>query len=336
MELGIQLIKLIFEIKTWEVMSAFALDLIIGDFCLLPHPVVVIGYTITTLEGFLRKLRFFSEKTKGIFLLLTVVGIVFTSYSGLTLFLRILKKKGGVFEFASEAILIFNISLFLALKGLILAGERVIKLLKKGDIVRARKELKALVGRDTSQLDENEIKKAVIESLAENLNDAVIAPLFYALLGGLPLLAVYKAVNTLDSMVGYKNERYFYFGWASARTDDLLNFIPARISAIFVILAGLVLKGVNSAKNGLKTVLKDARKHSSPNSGFPESAVAGVLNLKLGGPAVYFGKLIDRPFIGSGCEKFSIKKIREAEKIVVTASFLFLIFAGGIKSAIGV
>ncbi len=176
-----------------------------------------------------------------------------------------------------------------------------------------------IVGRDTAELDEQGITRAVVETVAENTSDGVIAPLFYLALGGPALALAYKAVNTLDSMVGYKNTAYKNFGWAAAKLDDLANFIPARISAVLLSLAAWCLPGA-SGMNAFRISLRDGRKHASPNSGYPEAAVAGALGLRLGGPSVYGGVVLDKPFIGDEHGAFDKKSIEKSIRLMYCAS----------------
>ena len=178
-----------------------------------------------------------------------------------------------------------------------------------------RKQLSFIVGRDTRNLDANSIRTAVLETLSENLSDGVIAPLFYYALGGVPLMFAYKMVNTLDSMVGYKNERYLRFGWFSARLDDLLNFIPARITALLMVL-------VTFSWRGVAFVFKYGHKHASPNSGYPESALAGILNCRFGGPNVYHGVLVSKPYIGHNHRDITRADIRKACAINLVVSLV--------------
>ncbi len=220
---------------------------------------------------------------------------------------------------------IFFTSQFLALRGLISAGKKVEELLQKGLIESARKELKALVGRDTEFLSEEEIRIAIIESLAENLNDAVIAPLFYLGIGGLLGIVLYKTVNTLDSMVGYKNEKYIKLGWFSAKMDDFFNYVPARIAGILIVFSAFLIKGKTSGKRALKIMLRDGRKHPSPNSGIPESAMAGALGIKVGGPCRYQGILSIKPYIGDNLFPVSSTLVKTAIFIVIISSFSFLL-----------
>ncbi len=311
-----------FQIKGYQIILALFLDLLIGDPKILPHPIVGIGKIISTFEKFFRKLSFLSERIKGVFLALSVLLIALTfSFVGL-LILREISKFSFWLE---EGLFIFFVSLFLALKGLITVGEEVEKALEENSISLARKKLVALVGRDTDGLGKEEIRKAVLESYAENLNDGVIAPLFWLTLLGFPGLVLYKTINTLDSMVGYKNEKYLKLGWFSAKVDDIVNFIPARITALLLVISSFFLLGVSSSLRSLTTVLREAKKHPSPNSGYPEGALAGALGVKLLGPAYYEGKLIEKPYIGTELSKVSPQSIKMAQKLLYSSSFLMLL-----------
>ena len=321
----------LFYVDSLTIALTFLLDLVIGD----PkkyHPICGIGKLIQKTENFLRGIHL-DGKLGGLLVFLIVCSItLFLSIVFIKL-LSLLSALSKSFYFFSLVILIIVSSLFLALKSLILTSSTVDRLVNEGNLFEARIALKALVGRDTENLTPKQIKIAVVESLSENLSDAVIAPLFYFLIGGFPFLVLYKTVNTLDSMVGYKNERYKNFGWFSARMDDLLNFIPARITGLMIVLATLFIFGAKKAKDSFRIMLRDGRKHLSPNSGIPEAAMAGALGIMLGGPNYYHGILVEKPYIGEEKE-FSDDVIKLAQKVVVLSSFLFLIIALGVRSFI--
>lgn len=321
----------LFYVDSLTIALAFLLDLVIGD----PkkyHPISGIGKLIQKTENLLIDIHL-DGKLGGLLLFLIVCSItLFLSIFFIKL-LSLLSALSKSFYFFSLVILIIVSSLFLALKGLILASSTVDRLVNENRLSEARTALKALVGRDTENLTPKQIKIAVVESLSENLSDAVIAPLFYFLIGGFPFLVLYKTVNTLDSMVGYKNERYKNFGWFSARMDDLFNFIPARIAGFMIVLATLFIFGAKKAKDSFRIMLRDGRKHLSPNSGIPEAAMAGALGIRVGGPNYYHGILVEKPYIGEEKE-FSDDVIKLAQKVVVLSSFLFLIIALGVRSFI--
>jgi adenosylcobinamide-phosphate synthase len=210
----------------------------------------------------------------------------------------------------------------LAARSLHRESQLVAEALGRGDLTAARRYLANIVGRDTAELDEAEIWRATVETVAENTSDGVIAPLFYLCLGG-PLLAIaYKAVNTLDSMVGYRNERYIEFGRASARFDDLANFIPARITGLLMVAAA-PLFGL-SARNAWRIMRRDGRNHSSPNSGIPEAAVAGALGVRLGGTNLYGGRPVEKPTIGDAVQLLSLASWRGAVMLMYGAEALLL------------
>ena len=200
---------------------------------------------------------------------------------------------------------------------------RVYSSLKAGNLSEARKDLGFIVGRDTANLNEPEMTRATVETIAENIPDGIIAPLFYAFLGGAPAALAYKAASTLDSMVGYKNEKYKDFGWASAKIDDCLNFIPARLSAFLLPLAG-GLAGLDMI-GSFKTILRDGRKNPSPNSGIPEAAMAGALGVRLGGMNYYRSMPAPKPFLGDEKKALGLEDIRASLRVAYLASFLGLL-----------
>ncbi|HET6418578.1 MAG TPA: adenosylcobinamide-phosphate synthase CbiB, partial [Geobacteraceae bacterium] len=214
----------------------------------------------------------------------------------------------------------------LALRSLHRESKLVADRLAAADLEGARRYLSRIVGRDTEHLDEPEIWRALVETVAENSSDGVIAPLFYLMLGGPALGLAYKAVNTLDSMVGYKNERYLHLGWASARFDDLANWLPARITGILMVVAA-PLAGL-SGRNALRIVFRDGGKHSSPNSGIPEAAAAGALGVRLGGANRYFGVIVEKPTIGDMINELSIESYRGTVRLMYVSTSLMLILWG--------
>ncbi len=280
--------------------SAFILDLILGDPAWFPHPVRLIGRMIATAEKGLRNFTRSpqAEKAAGVLLVLIIITPV---YFLTRLLISTASSISITFGFVISAVTAYTT---LATRGLADAAQLVLSRLDAGDIVSARKELSMIVGRDTENLDEQEIARAVIETVAENASDGVVAPLFYMAIGGPALAMAYKAVNTLDSMVGYRNEKYINFGWAAARLDDIANYIPARITAALICLASGILRRLKPAATLLQSpwriMLRDGRNHPSPNSGYPEAAMAGALGLRLGGPSAYAGKIAPKPSIGDG------------------------------------
>lgn len=204
---------------------------------------------------------------------------------------------------------------------------KVIKYIEIGHIDLAKKQLSMLVTRDTAGMDEKKLVETTLETLSENLCDGVIAPLFYMFIGGIPLGMAYKMASTLDSMVGYKNQRYVYFGRISARIDDVLNFIPARLSALMLMLAAFILNF--DVKDAFKSWLNDRKKSESPNSGSPEAALAGALGIRFGGEVIYFGKVYQKPFIGPGKRDVTKEDVKSGIKLGYVSSLLFLVFASG-------
>ena len=249
-------------------MLAFLLDLAIGDPRWLPHPVRIMGSAISRTEIYLRKWKVGSkkwevlEKFKGIFLVTTIVGMTFIVTWFIVHILLSISPTSHFLLLASYVLLIYLTSTTIAVRELINSARAVIEAATNSNIESARERLSMIVGRDTHALTEKEILKATMESLAENLSDGVIAPIFYLVVGGLPLAMAYKAINTLDSMVGYRNDRYIHFGWAAARLDDIANYIPARITGFFIAVASfLVFRSLFIVHSSLFTMLRDGRKH---------------------------------------------------------------------------
>jgi len=361
------------RIGAFSIGLAFILDLLIGDPGWLPHPVRLIGCFVSKLEYFLRKVfkGSIAESVGGILLVLIVLGTTFLLTSIISLILVSSSptdsfKPLSITEFLASLFFVFLVSTTLATKSLLVSVRDVISKVKDGNIVEARRSLSMIVGRDTDHFNNEGILRAGLESLSENLSDGVVAPLFYLTIGGLPLAMTYKAINTMDSMIGYKNERYRYFGWAAARLDDLLNYIPARLTSLFILLAVFFFetgKGIHSffkeaifskpkplrrlvilftlfiydffkitwdsirlgyyvAKRTFFVIVLFRRAHPSPNSGYPESAIAGALGVRLGGPSYYGGVLVDKPFIGVSSRPLSVEVAEEGLKIVGLAAIL--------------
>lgn len=294
---------------------AFVMDSAIGDPRWLPHPVRIIGYGISCAEKVLRS--FFksplSEKIAGILLVLIIVLPVF----GLTyLFLNAVRSFSyGAAISLSAIFIIYLTSSTIAIKELIRSAKLVIDAVQEGKLEQARSKLSMIVGRDTQKLSEEDVLKATIETLSENLSDGVIAPLFYLVIGGLPFALTYKAINTLDSMVGYRNQRYINFGWASARLDDYVNYIPARITGLLIVFSTLIVfRSLSISRVALQTMLRDGGNHASPNSGVPEAAIAGGIGVRLGGSATYGGVLIKKPYIGEARHR----NYKAASKVALT------------------
>lgn len=306
--------KLTFVIKIW---IAYILDLIFGDPQNIIHPVQIIGKIISLGEKILLKeksgsrYKFFA----GIILNIFVVSITY----GLTCLIYKSSKISGVFILI-EIYLMYTV---FSVNSLAREGNRVYNILKEGNIEKARKDLSYLVSRDTETMDEKMIIRSTMETISENTVDGIVAPMFYMFLGGLPLAMTYKAINTLDSMVGYKNERYMDFGKFSAKIDDVVNFIPARITGVLIVAASMILR--YNYKNSLKMFIRDRKNHSSPNSAHAEASVAGALGVQFGGRVSYFGKEADKPTIGDKIKDFELEDIKKNIKIMYAASFLSLV-----------
>ncbi|MCT4617780.1 MAG: adenosylcobinamide-phosphate synthase CbiB [Marinisporobacter sp.] len=303
-------------------------DLIWGDPYFIPHPIRFIGSGIRNTEKALRKQHDSPKKEKELGVLLTLI-IVCSAYLITFLMIKAFSYVHPFLGYLVEAFLIFQI---LASKSLDMESRKVLNQLNKNDIGEARRFLSYIVGRETSELNEDEIIRATVETVAENTTDGIIAPLFYIFIGGAPLGMAYKAANTLDSMVGYKNEKYLHFGWASAKFDDLLNYIPARLTAFFMIIASFLLK--YDWKNCICIIKRDRKNHKSPNCAYPESAVAGALTIQLGGTNTYFGKAVYKPTIGDSLRKLEKEDIDRSIKIMYATSTVSFVILGLIKIGI--
>ena len=302
-----------------ETILGFLLDLIIGDPQNPIHPIRIIGSLCKATEKFFRKVLKKSLKIAGLLTWITVVLIVFLFNYFLLKGAYAINNVLGVI--LSSIMIYFCIST----KALKVEGLKVVKYVIQDDIEGARKQLSYIVGRDTKNLDKEAILKAVVETVAENMSDGVIAPLFYAGIGGAPLAFLYKAVNTMDSMFGYKNDKYIEFGYFPAKLDDVFNYIPARLSGYFIVVVSFIL-GLDY-KNSFKIYKRDKNNHSSPNSAHPEAAVAGALNVQLGGPNYYFGKLVEKQTIGDDREKIDINKVNNTNNILYCSAVLGCIMA---------
>jgi adenosylcobinamide-phosphate synthase len=305
-----------------EIITAYFLDLIIGDPHWISHPVRIIGKVIEYLERTLRKNSQSqqTEKIKGIILTVITVGV---SYYIIYLLIYTAGVISPGLKFAFSSFIIFTT---LSTKNLGEEAFSVYRALEEDNLELARKRVSRIVGRDTKNLDEEEIVRATIESIAEGTVDGIISPLFYAVLGGAPLAMAYKAVNTLDSMVGYKNEKYLYFGWFSAKLDDLVNYLPARISILLIPVACLILR--QRGLMALRVIFRDGKKSPSPNAGIPETGFAGALGIQLGGVNFYQGVKEYRPILGEKLKEISTKDILKAIRLSYTVSILM--FLGGL------
>lgn len=296
---------------TWIILAAFLLELVVGYpgwlMQRISHPVVWMGALLTQLESRLNRSTFSASGQKilgavALAVLLILVGIVAWALSQLGIIVQLV-----------------SIASLLATRNLYRHVHNVATALHE-NIQKGREAVSHIVGRDVSSLDKQGVSRAAIESLAESFCDGVVAPFFFLLIGGLPGLAIYKAINTADSMIGHKDARYLHFGWAAARLDDVANYAPARVAAALIALA--------SGKRVLHTfhiIQRDAKLHASPNAGYPEAAMAGALGLKLAGPASYDGALHDAPFIGDGSAEANPLDITRALRMYTLANALMLL-----------
>lgn len=306
------------------IIGAFLLDLLLGDPQGFPHPVRAIGWLIGSLDKGLNRQRAPHHKlVLGGLMTVTVVAVTFFATKGIIL----VSKE--IHPWIGKAVTLILAYTVLATKSLHKESEKVLKALRENNLEKARKELSYLVSRDTGSLEEPEIVRGTLETVAENISDGVIAPLFYLFLGGVPLAMAYKAVNTLDSMVGYRNERYLYFGRVAARLDDVANYLPARLSALMIALAALML-GLKP-REALVSALRDGRKHNSPNSGYPEAAAAGALSIQLGGINYYFNQPVVKPVIGTGSDSLTRDHIQQMIRLLYAAALVTMVFFSLVK-----
>lgn len=297
----------------------FILDLLLGDPCFLPHPVRLIGKLISETEKRLRgsqPAESGKEIRQGTAMVCVVLVVVVTAAAGCLCAAYLIHPLVGVLL---ECLMTYQI---LAVKCLRVASMKVYRCLQEENLVQARAAVSMIVGRDTDRLDEEGIAKAAIETVAENTSDGVIAPMLYLALGGPVLGFFYKAVNTMDSMVGYKNEKYLYFGRAAAKLDDAVNFIPARVSSWLMIAAAFLSDGDFSGRNAVRIYRRDRRKHASPNSAQTESVCAGALGIRLAGDASYGGKTVKKPYIGDALRGVEHEDIRRANRMMYVSAWL--------------
>jgi adenosylcobinamide-phosphate synthase len=302
--------------------AAYLFDWIAGDPEWLPHPVRLIGKAV---EGGERILRWPGQAPA---IDLTVGGVltfslVAVANMGTAKAIARMYRRGRCLGFVTETLLAWTC---LASRNLYDEASAVVASLEAGDLVLARHRLARIVGRDTHHLNADEISRAVIETVAESCSDGIIAPLFYMAVGGVPLAVAYKAINTLDSMIGHTNEKYLFFGKVAARLDDVANFVPSRLTALGITAAAAIIGGANSA-TALDTWLNDGLKHKSPNAGQPEGAMSGALQVRLGGENFYRGELAAAPLIGKRFPPPSTQQAKRAIRIVATVSALGVVTA---------
>lgn len=311
----------------WAVLGGFVLDAVFGDPAWLPHPVVIMGRCITRLESALRAIL--PKTPRGELLGGAVTAVVLPAGTWILT---------GAACFAAEkihpalglALQMFWCGQALAARGLVQESLNVYRELKKADLPAARRAVARIVGRDTQNLTAEGVTKAAVETVAENASDGVIAPLLYMLIGGAPLALTYKAVNTMDSMLGYKNQKYLYFGRCAAKLDDAANWLPSRLAGLLWVAAA-ALTG-NSAAGAWKIWRRDRRNHASPNSAQTESACAGALGVQLAGPAYYFGEYYDKPTIGDALRPIEPQDIVRANRMMYTESILALVLGLAVRA----
>ncbi|MBC5627323.1 cobalamin biosynthesis protein [Clostridium sp. NSJ-6] len=299
---------------------AIVVDFIIGDPYGFPHPVIYMGKFISTLEKYFRKKSKNDKELKkyGGFIFLI---LILTTY--ITTFVIV-----SIFSFNKILYILVNSFLLyttVAAKCLKVESEKVYKALEDEDINKARLMLSYIVGRDTTTLEESEIVRAAVETVAENASDGVIAPLFYGIIGGAPLAMMYKAINTMDSMLGYLTEKYKYIGYFPAKLDDIANFIPARITGIAMCISSPIVGG--NIIRAVRVMIRDRKNHKSPNCAYPEGAAAGAMDIRLGGTNIYFGEVIEKPTIGDNIKPINRMHIKECNKLMIVSEILFFLFS---------
>ena len=311
----------------WAVLGGFVLDALLGDPAWLPHPVVYMGRAISRLEKFLRPRL---PKTPQGELLGGAI-VAFCLPVG-TFLLTGLVCWGAarLHPLLGLAVQMFWCGQALAARGLVQESTNVYKELKKPDLPGARKAVSRIVGRDTAELTAEGVTKAAVETVAENASDGVIAPLLYMLIGGAPLALTYKAINTMDSMLGYKNEKYLYFGRIPAKLDDAANYLPSRLAALLWVAAAAFTR--NDAKGAWKIWRRDRRNHASPNSAQTESACAGALGVQLAGPAYYFGQYYPTLTIGDALRPIEPEDILRANRMMYVASSFALAWGCALRA----
>lgn len=308
----------------YQVAVAFVLDLVLGDPRWFPHPVKYIARAALVLEKPMRK-AISNARWAGI---ITAFVIIAGTASLVSLFLF---AAGQIHPLASDILGALIIYTTIAARDLNEHAKRVLHALQSGVLIKARKALGMMVGRDTENLDEPELVRGTVESVAENLVDGVTAPLMFAIIGGPVGAILYKAINTLDSTFGYRTPRYLMFGWASARIDDLANWVPARLTAPFIVMASAILG--KDAAGAARITRRDGSKHDSPNSGISEAAFAGALGVQLGGLNYYDGKAHQGELVGDACASLKPCHIAEANKLMYLSTILFALAAIGIRAA---
>jgi adenosylcobinamide-phosphate synthase len=310
------------ELQWYVLGAAFILDFVLGDPDILPHPVIYMGRAIDYFEGPFRK--YFNNAL--------VAGFLFAGCLILSVWLlAFVTIKLGLYIHPVLGVFVQVVLLFFCFssKSLENAALGVFNALEENNIEKARQKVSYIVGRETKTLDQKGVTRASVETVAENFVDGFLSPLFFALIGGVPLALAYKMVNTLDSMVGYKNDTYILFGRPGARIDDVANFIPARLSVLIISLSAAFFsfkKGISALKIGFS----QGSLHKSPNAGYPEASFAGALKIRLGGPNIYHGKMVEKPYIGKEFKDPGKQNIKQACDLMLLGSFLAILISCGI------
>lgn len=307
----------------------YILDLIFGDPYWMPHPVRFIGNLISILEKVIR--RFMPKTKRGEYIGGIILTVMVVSISMVIPLVIILMAK-SINTYLALTVETFMCYQILATKSLKVESMKVYDELAKNDLPSARKAVSMIVGRDTKDLTFSGVAKAAVETVAENTSDGIIAPMIFIAIGGAPMGFFYKAINTMDSMVGYKNEKYMNFGRFAAKLDDVVNYLPARISAYEMILSSFFLK--YDYKNAFKIYKRDRYNHASPNSAQTESVCAGALDIQLAGNAYYFGKLYEKPTIGDDIREINYDDIKKANRLLYCTSFISIVIISIIKITI--
>ncbi len=294
------------NIALWIVVIGASLDTLVGDPYWMPHPIRLFGNLISLFERWLNRGSY--RKVKGGVMWLLLTGSVYAAFRGVDILIA---------DYEIVTLVWCALFFFFGVSNrcLIEEGFKVERILQRGDLQGARRQLSMIVGRETSHLTPTQIRSAVIETMAENLSDGVVAPLLFFAVGGVPAMMLYKMINTLDSMVGYKSDRYRDFGYVSAKMDDVANFIPARLTALMMVVMSLSARAV-------KHILRYSGAHTSPNSGFPESALSGVLDCRLGGANQYFGVVVNKPYIGENPRDLTHKDVARTARLNAKVALL--------------
>ena len=303
------------QLIIYSLLIGFLLDCLLGDPLWLPHPIRLFGNSISFFTEKLNRGK--NRRFKGAAM---AFGLIVFTYISLEVAFLLLRK----YEWVYLAMAGIGVFYGLANRSLIYESYKVMKALQNKGLEAGREQLSYIVGRETRNLNEQQIRIAILETLAENLSDGVITPLFFYALGGVPAMLAYKMANTLDSMIGYKSERFREFGWFAARFDDVINFIPARITALLMVV-------LSFSRRGLIYIFRFGHQHSSPNAGYPEAALAGILNCRFGGPNVYHGTLVEKPYIGKHHREMSN---RDFYKACILNFFTCLVSVGLISVSI--